>query len=150
MLPPFTKSGLLPQGQWDCTWAELEAYFGGNSSRKKLLLGLKKVLQALKKSGCQTVWIDGSFVSNKEHPADIDLLYDEFGLNWDKLAQIEPVLLDLSQSRAAQKAKFGCEAFSASWIATIQGEPFLSFFQHDRNGNPKGIVRLKLQKGRAK
>jgi hypothetical protein len=152
MIPPFAKTGTLPQGEWECTVQELGVHFGFNAKRKKLLLGLKRIIRVLKKSGCSTIWVDGSFVTEKESPNDIDLLYDEAGLDWDVLSQLEPVLLDMSRSRAAQKAKFGCEAFSASWIATIHGEPFLSFFQHDRAGEPKGIVRLNLKskKGRVK
>ena len=41
------------------------------------------------------------------------------------------------------KAKFGGELFPAHMDAG-GGTRYLEFFQHDRNGKPKGIVRLDL------
>lgn len=69
----------------------------------------------------------------------MDELVEVFGWN---LRRQE--LLDFANQRAAQKAKFGCEFFVASWDADGAGEPFASFFQHDREGVPKGIVLLNL------
>lgn len=60
------------------------------------------------------------------------------------LQQLDPVLLDFSNKRAAQKAKYGGELFISSFIADAQGRTFLDFFQEDRNGNPKGIVEVHL------
>ena len=89
--------------------------------------------------------MDGSFVTGKSYPGDIDVIYDDAQLDWDELLRVEPVLLEFDNQREAQKRKFGCEFFAASWDATINGEPFLWFFQRDRDGHPKGIVRPNLK-----
>jgi hypothetical protein len=67
------------------------------------------------------------------------------GVDFDRLEQLEPVLLDWSNRRAAQKAKFGGELFIAESAADVWGTPYLEFFQHDRTtGQPKGIVAIDL------
>ena len=66
-------------------------------------------------------------------------------VDFDLLDQLDPDLLDWSNGRAAQKAKFGGELFIAEWGADLGGTPFLEFFQRDRNtGEPKGIVAIDL------
>jgi hypothetical protein len=54
------------------------------------------------------------------------------------------VLLDFSRKRAAMKAKYGGELFLMTLPATLEGKPFITFFQEDRQGNPKGIIRINL------
>ncbi len=116
--------------------------FNTNSHRGYLLGGLRAGLESLRSASCSTVWIDGSFITSKDVPGDIDVLYNDTGLDWDELERIEPVLLEFDNARAAQKRKFGCEFFAATWEATLSGEPFLSFFQRDRYGKAKGILKL--------
>jgi hypothetical protein len=55
-----------------------------------------------------------------------------------------PVLLTFDHGRAAQKARFGGEFFIAESGADPHGTRFLEFFQHTREGTPKGIVALTL------
>jgi hypothetical protein len=135
-------TGYLPPGVHEATLAELVNAFGWNSRRRELLAGLRKGLSFLKHAGCRRVFVNGSFVTSKENPGDIDVCWDEDGVDPEKL---DPVLLEFANKRAAQKAKFGCEFFIASWDADGDGEPFTSFFRHDREGVEKGIVLLSLE-----
>ena len=48
------------------------------------------------------------------------------------------------RGKAAQKARFGGEFFIAESAADPHGTRFLEFFQHTRDGTPKGIVALTL------
>lgn len=144
MLPPFDDEGNLPAGEHLASWLEFTSRFDLNPRRHRLLGGLTLALQALREAGCARVFVDGSFVTDKPEPGDIDLAYDTARLNWIVLAQLEPALIDLSNGRAAQKRKFGCECFPAEWAADLNGEPFRSFFQRDREGRRKGIVILTL------
>ena len=67
------------------------------------------------------------------------------GVDFDLLDQLEPVLLDWSNRRAAQKSTFGGELFIAESAADVWGTPYLDFFQHDRaTGQLKGIVAIDL------
>jgi hypothetical protein len=53
--------------------------------------------------------------------------------------------LDFDDDRAAQRAKYGGELFSAQLPEGRSGQRFLEFFQIDRDtGAPKGIVLVPL------
>lgn len=54
-------------------------------------------------------------------------------------------LLDFTDRRATQKAKYGGELFPADLSADPAGTRFLDYFQQDKTtGKPKGIVALDL------
>lgn len=137
---PEMVDGRLPPGEWDTSWSELEAVFGTSDWRRFLLTGCLRALQSLKSAGCGRVWIDGSFVTAKAHPEDIDACYDPIGVDRSLL---HPALTDMSPGRPAQKAAFGCEFFP-NIVEAASGKFFVEFFQQDRDGHPKGIVVINL------
>lgn len=140
MVPDFVD-GMLPPGQWLATWDEVEAAFGTNTWRRRLLAGCRRALAALKAAGCRRAWIDGSFVTAKAQPADIDGCYDPIGVD---RALLHPALTDLSPGRPAQKAEFGCEFFP-NIVEAGSGIYFVEFFQRDRDGRAKGVITLDLE-----
>jgi hypothetical protein len=140
MIPSFRRNGTLPPGVHWTTWEEFAERFGGNPHRQAFLVGLKAALENLQQAGCQEVYIDGSFVTAKAEPQDFDGCWSKVGVDPDKL---DPVLLDFSQDRAAQKAKYGGELFIAQAPANEQ-HVFLGFFQRDRRNQRKGIIGIKL------
>lgn len=144
MIPPFEKNSKnLPPGIHWTTWQEIVERFGTNPERRKIISGLKKALKSLNKAKCQRVYIDGSFVTTKEIPGDFDACWDIAGVDPELL---DPVFFEFESGRAAQKKKFYGELFPASWVADNNGNPFLEFFQLDKEtGNQKGIVALELE-----
>jgi hypothetical protein len=143
VIPGFDPLGRLPSGVHLATWNEIEARFGGSPWRNRLLRGLRQALASLKAAGCSTVYIDGSFVTAKAEPGDFDACWEEAGVDPDLL---DPVLLDFTKKRAAQKAKFGGELFPASRCADLAGTSFTKFFQIDRaTGDQKGIIAINLK-----
>lgn len=143
MIPGFNEtSGNLPPGIHEATWEEMVTRYGTTPRRLYLLAGLKQALEALKVAGCRRVYIDGSFVTAKDDPADFDACWDVAAVNAEAL---DPVLLDFRARRAAQKARFGGELFLAHLPADPMGTSFLDFFQRDRHsGEPKGIIAIDL------
>jgi hypothetical protein len=141
-LPDLDPStGNLPPGVHHATWDELRAAFGTTPHRARLLDGLHRALEALRTAGCQRTYVDGSFVTAKDVPGDFDACWETQGVDAGKL---DPVLLDFSNKRAAQKAKYGGELFPATASAG-PGARFLDFFQRDKaTGEPKGIVAIDL------
>ncbi len=103
MIPGWSPNGDLPPGVHFATWREIEARLGFNSHRKLLLAGLRRACEELRKAGCRLVYLDGSFASRKEHPADFDACWDLQNVDDSKLA---PVFLDFSRRRAAQKEQY--------------------------------------------
>jgi hypothetical protein len=145
MIPEFTAYGLLPEGVHPATLEELSERFGGNERRRQLLRGLNEALRLLRAAGCRRVYINGSFVTAKERPNDIDVCWDINGVDADAL---DPVFFDFDDGRAAQKARFGVEFFPAQVPEGLTGRTFLEFFQTDKQtGEPKGIIVLELDDG---
>lgn len=144
MIPDFLKNGNLPAGIHWSTIAEIEDKLCFSLKRKTLFNNFKKAILHLKKAGCEYVYLDGSFTTNKEIPNDIDVCWDMNNVNLDTLNKSEPVFFDFDNGRLNQKIKFGCEFFPADFIAKPPTTIYLDFFQEDRDGSKKGIVGLKL------
>ena len=151
MIPTFDPStGNLPPGIHTASWGDVVTEFGGTAHRRNLLDGLRAVLLALKQAGCRRVYIDGSFVTAKEHPGDFDgcweLEWEGEGVDIDELEKIAPTLLDFKDQRKAQKDAYGGEMFPARAGADPSGTAFIDFFQIDKNTQePKGIISIDLR-----
>lgn len=142
MIPPFDPRGNLPPGVHAARWAEFAGHFGDTDRRRRLLSGLAAALRNLRDAGCSLAYVDGSFVTAKPEPGDFDACW---GVNGVIPEMLDPALLDFSDGRAAQKARFGGELFPAELPEGMSGRTFLEFFQTDRDtGRPKGIVALDL------
>ncbi len=142
MLPAFNPRGLLPPGIHEADWPEFVQRFGQTARRVFLLAGLKEALRSLQAAGCSVVYVGGSFVTDKAEPGDFDACWSLEGVQPERL---NPVLLDFSEGRAAQKAMFGGELFPAELPEGGSGRTFLTFFQTDKEtGRRKGIVSLSL------
>ena len=86
------------------------------------------------------MWLNGSFVTAKDEPADFDACWDPAGVDPDIL---DPVFFDLSSGRANQKARFGGELFP-NVAEAGSGLVFADFFKNERDGGHKGIVVLSI------
>jgi hypothetical protein len=127
------------------TLEEVFERFGGNERRDQLLTGLVEALRLLQAAGCRRVYVNGSFVTAKELPNDIDACWDIQGVDVNAL---DPVFFEFENGRAAQKARFGAEFFPAQLPEGITGRAFLDFFQVDKQtGEPKGIIEIELDDG---
>lgn len=145
MVPGFVDVGgpwrVLPPGIHDATVVEIEERFATNTARKRLFDGLFRALSALRSAGCKLVYLDGSFVSGKPTPGDFDACWESIGVDVKKL---DPVFLNFTNKRQAQKQKYYGELFVASGLATANCV-FLDFFQVDKyTGKAKGIIRIVL------
>ena len=143
MIPSFEESGNLPAGIHEASWNDFAARDGTTPHRRNLLDGLKRALESLRDAGCRRAYIDGSFVTAKEHPPDFDACWEESDV--DPLL-LDPALLDFSNQRQAQKARFGGELFPAAMPARAGYADFLDCFQHERDtALPRGIVAVNLE-----
>lgn len=133
---------VLPPGVHKTTLGKIKSTFAYTPHRKKLFTGFRDALSDLKHAGCKSVYLNGSYTTGKNHPEDFDACWDPTGVEPEKL---DPVLLDFSNKRSAQKQKYGGELFIISTYAQ-PGITFLDFFQTDRfTGQRKGILFLDLK-----
>lgn len=143
MISDFEAADNLPAGIHDATWNEFATRYGTTAHRRRLLDGLRRALESLRDAGCVRAYIDGSFVTAKDEPGDFDACWGAANVDSRLL---DPVLLDFSDRRRAQKAKFGGELFPAELPADPAGTRFLDYFQQDKTtGASKGIVALELK-----
>lgn len=129
----------MPPGIYEATWQEVQERFGWNAERRRLLEGLRKALLILEEAGCQTAYINGSFVTTKDRPNDFDVYWSPDGVDFAKLKEFDASLLDLSQKgRAQHKASYGGEL--------LYSKTFLKLFQTTREGKEKGIILIDLRR----
>ena len=120
------------------TLAEIEARFAMTRHRKKLFSGLKAVAENLKAANCQTLYLNGSFITNKEDPGDYDACWEPLEVNQN----LDPVLLT---DRAARKVKYLGDIYPRIPELTNGLDHFQSW-QLDRDDNIKGIIIIDLRK----
>lgn len=138
-----SQTGYLPEGVHVMTLTECSRLFAWNARRRFLFGGLKRAIVNLQKAGCRAILVDGSFVTAKEQPNDWDAAFDPVGVIPDML---DPILLKHDDGRRAMKAKYLGDIFPWTAPARSSGDPvFAEFFKKDRDGNPKGIIEIKLQ-----
>jgi DNA-binding XRE family transcriptional regulator len=110
VIPEFDPAGNLPAGIHEATWNELATRYGTSVHRRRLLNRLKLALESLRNAGCRRAYVNGSFVTAKDEPGDFDACSEVERVDSRLL---DPVLLDFSERRRAQKSKFGGELFPA-------------------------------------
>jgi hypothetical protein len=71
MIPQFTDEGLLPPGVHETDLEELKEKMGWSRKRRELLEGLEEVLELMASCGVVRVYLDGSFVTDKDRPNDM-------------------------------------------------------------------------------
>jgi len=97
---------------------------------------LAEAIELLAAAGCTRIWLNGSFVTAKDEPADFDACWDPDSVDLDAL---NPVFFDFVSGRANQKARFGGELLP-NVVESASGLAFADFFQNERDGGRKGIV----------
>ena len=127
------------------SWDEVVERFGWTERRRRLLDGLAEAIELLAEAGCRRVWLNGSFVTAKDEPGDFDACWDTDDVDLDAL---EPVLLDLSNHRAAQKALLRRGAFPERHRNPV-GPVIRRVLPDERDTSRKGIVVIHLLKGDA-
>jgi hypothetical protein len=141
---PGAPYPVLPPGIHWATMDEVAARFATSPRRVWLYEGLVHAVAVLTHAGCRHLYLDGSFVTAKESPGDYDGCWNSAGV---VAAKLDPILLDFTNGRAAQKRKYRGELFIAGAPKGPHGT-FLEFFQVEKHtGAAKGIVGVPLGDG---
>lgn len=140
VIPKFNSRGELPPGEHPASLDEIEERFATNPVRRNQFSGLKRAARALARAGCSTLWLDGSYITSKSEPQDYDATFDGDTVDWVALGLAEPEILDFDAPRHTQKRAFGGELVPTLGV----GVDYVEFFQSNRDGGRKGIVRVDL------
>jgi hypothetical protein len=96
--------------------------------------------------GVARVYLDGSFVPDKDCPNDIDGCYDlAEDVAAEDLKRLAPIFPPNPSNRAEAKRRFGVDLFPAATMERGSGQPFLRFFQTDREGRERGVLSVELR-----
>ncbi|WP_320129363.1 DUF6932 family protein [uncultured Sphaerochaeta sp.] len=142
-------SPLFSPGFNDIEDKSLEKYFlngfPGSKTRSQLIEGLKIYISALKNYlFTYEIWIDGSFVTNKMDPGDIDLLVLFSSSDYNSLSSSDQRALVKLLDNYLAKQSFGCDVY----FCVLENEKLKSYwrgwFGFDRRDEPKGIARIRV------
>ena len=146
MISQFTEDGLLPPGVHETDLEELREKMGWSRKRQGLLEGLEEALELMAACGVVRVYLDGSFVTDKDRPNEIDGCYDlSEDVTAEDLRCLAPIFPPNPSNRAEAKRRFGVDLLPAAATEVGSGQPFLHFFQTDREGRERGVLSLELQ-----
>lgn len=146
-IPNFSDYGFLPNAVHDCSLEEVESIFGrfqGTDRRINLTKKLKDYVRELKqcKIGVELI-IDGSYVTQKDDPSDIDLIL-VLPESFDNSAAVSPFERNLLSNRAV-KRMYGFDVFTVIKGTNLYTSR-INFFQQvkENPGLQKGLLRVIL------
>jgi hypothetical protein len=122
------------------SYEEFKHHFGTNQRRINQINNALKFFRLFHSCGCQTVFVDGSFVSKKENPEDIDLCFDLTDMDVEKIRKVFPQFFEPNEIGKIHR-EFQCHILHFDKNFTV----YFDFLHEDRNGNPKGLVRLDIK-----
>jgi len=142
MIPNFYDGRFLPEGDHAATWNEVVERFGGNPKRKGFCDRLVRFLRTAKRCGFLRVYLFGSFISAKDNPGDVDLLWiHERDLDKSRLAKECQDLLDYPLMKDREDWDMFCcsdDPFVINY--------FMDCWRKDKGAEkkPRGVIILSL------
>ena len=138
--PVFDDRGYLPPMQ-SCTEPEVGRWFGGNDHRQRLLDRVRNWISLARAVKARRLLLDGSFVTKKQEPGDVDavvLLPEDFR---DQLRAGTPEAVELAGIFVTREPK---ELFAAEDEEDWWG--WFEFFSRTREstGRRKGLIEVTL------
>jgi hypothetical protein len=146
-IPDFDANGNLPPGVYPVTLRQIEERFARNPSRKQLFEGLVRAVRNLAAAGVRRVWINGSFITSKPNPNDVDGCWEYPFASPFHVEKLDSVFVDISAPREAMRKKYGVDFLIAGIPLadpSAEGTTVEVFFQTDRDGKAKGILLVEL------
>ena len=144
------ETALLPPGLHDRTLDEIHALcvqaFPVSRTRPGIFAGLADFYTALARFGVSVeLWVDGSFVTDKENPNDVDIVAQVGQKSFASLSpERQEALFNLFWQRETARARWRVDAYIFTRGDREQESFWLDLFGHSRSGEAKGIIRLQV------
>ena len=142
MIPPFRADGYLPEGVHLASEADVTFRFGSSSlRRRRLALRVRRWVELARQNRCLRLLIDGSFVTAKDDPGDVDavvLLAADFQ---EQIRRGIDSAIELEQMLLTRRPE---ELFAAE--DDRDWNEWVEFFSRTRepDGRRKGLVEVEL------
>ena len=141
-IPDFRQDGYLPEGMFLASEAEVTFRFGtSNRKRRRLVIRVRRWIQLAREIKAPRLFIDGSFITVKPEPKDVDAVVllppdfeNQIATNSDAATEFEEMLL----TRRPE------EIFAAE--DETDWNEWVEFFSRTReiDGRRKGLVEIAL------
>jgi hypothetical protein len=141
-IPEFREDGYLPEGVFLSSEAEVTFRFGtANKRRRRLILRVRRWIRLARAVGASRFLIDGSFVTAKPEPYDVDavvLLPHDFE---QQIAAGSPEAMEMETMLLTRQPE---ELFAAE--DELDWTEWVEFFAQTReaDGRRKGLVEIEL------
>ncbi|WP_017259513.1 DUF6932 family protein [Pedobacter arcticus] len=146
-------TGLLIPGEYKLSIKEFEKEFVTNEERRIIFKGFQKLIKIFTAIECEYLYADGSFVTKKPFPSDIDVCWHMHNESSKRDQQLEALLkicpplffLNKIENREYIQKEFCADVFPANTKERDSGLLFKDFFQKDKHTDePKGIIVIDL------
>lgn len=140
MIPDFDQHGTLPPGTYTATFTEIEERYGRPSismRRERLTTTLKSLCKAVSEIA-HKIYIDGSYITAKQAPSDVDV----FIVVDHGYARKDPTGTQLLQHFVYSGKRYDLHVFVAPRSNNRLITKRLDWFTHTRDGREKGIISL--------
>ncbi len=152
--PPILADGLHQKTLGDIQVLCVDA-FPRSVSRVRLVDGLSAMVDLLTTDGIRgNLWVDGSFVTQKVEPEDVDVVLEVPQAVFDNATSVQKERLCWFASRqradvTQKRLDYACDCYL---FANAPGDSdtldyWMRQFGRDRSNNPKGIFVLKINGG---
>lgn len=129
MVPALDQNGLLPEGVHPAEESEVAARFAGFGPRQDIFDGflrLRREAESLGLAGLQ--WVDGSFVTAKAEPGDLDVVtFCDYGLLNRLGPRIQPFYTRALSAEKASVRSYGCDTYAVPTCAS--DHPYFPVFE---------------------
>lgn len=152
----------MPPGLHPCTLADVQSglvdRFPTSSSRRHILQGLQLYISDLESLGISgRLWLDGSFVTGKNHPGDVDLVPV---VSFELLNRLSPAAQQLAprllNGKKSTQPKYKVDSYWVicapashptyqSWVGAAHG--WHNFFGHTKQWPDANGTQIQLAKG---
>jgi hypothetical protein len=123
-IPNFNDDGLLPSGRHQCTLDEAKDMFAHNDARSIIWDNFCAVLLEMAAAGLEgTLFLDGSYVTDKAIPGDIEVAFDVRNES-DQKQGLALLFFHTQHNRLKSTIK-------VDWYPVLPGNnDFVSFFEY--------------------
>jgi len=140
MIPEFRDDGYLPEGLHIATEAEATFRFGtATRRRRRLIFRLRRWLELARLTHSRRFLVDGSFVTAKEEPGDVDAVVFLANNFEQQVSEESDAAMELEQMLVTRHPE---EIFAAE--DSLDWDDWVEFFSRTReqDGRRKGLVEI--------